>query len=316
MIPNFKTFAAAAIVVGAALAPQFAAAQDWPTRPIQIVVPFAAGGDTDYNARILAKYLEPELGVAMPVVNVNGAGGSLGARQVLDANPDGYTVLLFHTAMLVNSASGIADFSYRDLEVSAIVGREPGSVFVVHPASPWQTIDELMEDSAARPGAISLTTNIGATTYLIGSMINDAGAAFNFVDVGGSAERLTAVLGANVEVSQNPLGQVASYVEAGELRALATAAPQRSEVLPDVPTFTEMGYDVEFAYAYFFAFPPGTDPEIVAALSEAAGRVIEGNEDYEREIYETYHQEPIYLDRDDALAFLASEEEVINAYEF
>ena len=253
----------------------------------------------------------------MPVINVSGAGGSLGARQVLDSEPDGYTVLLFHTAMLVNTASGLADFSFHDLEVSAIVGREPGAVVVVSPSAPWQTLDELMQASADAPGSIDLTTNIGATTYLIGSMINQAGADFNFVDVGGSADRLTAVLGGNVDVSQNPLGQVAPYLEAGELRALATVALERSEALPEVLTFRERGYeDVGFQYAFFFAFPPGTDPEIVEALSDAAGRVVEGNEDYARELYETYLQVPFYLDTQAAIEYLTAEEEIINAFEF
>lgn len=294
-----------------------AKAADWPERPVQIVVPFNAGGDTDFNARLLAKYLEPEIGAAMPVVNVSGAGGSIGARQVLDADPDGYTVLLFHTAMLVNTASGLADFTFDDLEVSAIVGREPGAVMVVKADAPWQSLEELMKASADAPGSIDLTTNIGATTYLIGSMINKAGAAFNFVDVGGSSNRLTAVLGGNVDVSQNPLGQVAPYLKTGELRALATVALDRSDALPDVLTFREQGYaDVGFQYAFFFAFPPKTDPAVVAALSEAARKVIENNEDYRRELFDTYRQAPFYLNTSDAHDFLTLEAATINAFDF
>lgn len=309
--------AAAVLVPALMLVAPVANATDWPERAVQIVVPFNAGGDTDFNARLLAKYLEPELGVALPVLNVSGAGGSIGARQVLDADPDGHTVLLFHTAMLVNTASGLADFSFNDLEVSAIVGREPGAVLVVNADAPWQSLDELMEASSAEPGSIDLTTNIGATTYLIGSMINQAGAAFNFVDVGGSSNRLTAVLGGNVDVSQNPLGQVAPYLETGELRALATVAIERSDALPDVLTFREHGYeDVGFQYAFFFAFPPQTDPEIVAALAQAAGNVVQNNEDYQRELYDTYRQVPLYLNTADALEFLTAEEAIINAFEF
>lgn len=309
--------ASALLVPALLLAAPVAHATDWPERAVQIVVPFNAGGDTDFNARLLAKYLEPEIGVAMPVLNVSGAGGSIGARQVLDADPDGHTVLLFHTAMLVNTASGLADFSFNDLEVSAIVGREPGAVLVVNADAPWQSLDELMAASSADPGSIDLTTNIGATTYLIGSMINQAGAAFNFVDVGGSSNRLTAVLGGNVDVSQNPLGQVAPYLETGELRALATVAIERSDALPDVSTFREQGYDdVGFQYAFFFAFPPETDPAIVEALAQAAGNVVQGNEDYQRELYETYRQVPFYLNTADALEFLTAEEAVINAFEF
>lgn len=294
-----------------------AQAEPWPQKPVKIVVPFGAGGDTDFNARLLAKYLEPELGVSLPVINVSGAGGSIGARQVHDAKPDGQTVLFFHSAMLVNTASGLADFSFHDMEIAAIVGREPGGVIVVKADAPWKTIGDLMAASSADPGAIDLTTNIGATTYLIGSMINKAGGGFNFVDLGGSASRLTAVLGGNVDVSQNPLGQILPYVESGELRALATLAAAPNEDLPDVPTFSAAGYeDVQFQYVYFLAFPKKTDPAIVARLSGAAGKVVRGNEAYAQELKKSYRQEPFYLDSKEAAAFLLAEEKVINGFQF
>ncbi len=294
-----------------------AQAGDWPERPVKIIVPFGAGGDTDFNARLLAKYLEPKLGVSMPVVNVKGAGGSVGARQALEAKPDGYTVLLFHSAMLVNTASGIADFSFRDMEIAAIVGQEPGAIVVVKKEAPWKTINEAMAASKAKPGSINLTTNVGATTYLIGSMINKAGADFNFVDVGGSAKRLTAVLGGNVDISQNPLGQVLPYIKSGELRALATLANEPNPTIPDVPTFEKAGYpNVAFQYSFFFAFPKGTSPDIVSALSKAAGEIVEGNSDYSDELFKTYKQKAFYLNSSKAVEFLTVQEKVVNSFKF
>lgn len=292
-------------------------AEQWPQQPVKIVVPFNPGGDTDFNARLLAKYLEPELGTSMPVINVSGAGGSIGARQVYSADPDGQTVLFFHSAMLVNTASGIADFSFHDMDVVSIVGREPGGVIVVSKDAPWQSIDELMKASAADARSIDLTTNVGATTYLIGSLINNAGGDFNFVDVGGSSNRLTAVLGGNVDVSQNPLGQVLPYIESGELRALATVAREANEALPDVPTFVEAGYEgVQFQYVYFLAFPKGTDPAIIATLSTAAGKVISENQEYAQELKNIYRQEPHYLDTKEAIGFLSNEEKIIDGIKF
>ncbi len=311
----FKT--AIALFIALPMISNVAQAEQWPQQPVKIVVPFNPGGDTDFNARLLAKYLEPELGTSMPVINVSGAGGSIGARQVYSADPDGQTVLFFHSAMLVNTASGIADFSFHDMDVVSIVGREPGGVIVVNKDAPWQTIDELMEASAADAGSIDLTTNVGATTYLIGSLINNAGGDFNFVDVGGSSNRLTAVLGGNVDVSQNPLGQVLPYIESGELRALATVARKANSALPNVPTFVEKGYDeVQFQYAYFLAFPKGTDPTIIATLSAAAGKVISDNQEYAQELENVYRQEPYYLDTEEAINFLSKEEQIINGVEF
>lgn len=310
-----KLLALAAVAMISPAAGAAQAQEDWPQRPIQIVVPFNPGGDTDFNARMFAKYLEPELGVALPVINMDGAGGSVGARQVLTAEPDGQTVLFFHAAMLVNTASGIADFSFRDFEMAGVAGREPGGLIVVRGDSEWETMDELMEASTASPGSIDLTTNIGATTYLVGSLLNNAGGNFNFVDVGGSADRLTAVLGGNVDVSQNPVGQAKPYIDNGDLRALAITAAERSPALPDVPTLIEQGYDVEFQYDYFFLFPKGTDAAIVEEFSQAVQTVVE-NEEYAAEIQSTYFQEPHFLPPEEAIARLEQVEETVNSVEF
>ncbi len=304
--------AVAAFITGATQA------ADWPQKPVKIIVPFKAGGDTDFNARLLAKYLEPELGVSLPIINVAGAGGSIGARQVFNARPDGQTLLFFHSAMLVNTATGLAEFSFRDMTLAAIVGREPGGVIVVKDDAPWKSIEELMAASSAKPGSIDLTTNIGATTYLVGSMINKAaGGGFNFVDVGGSSNRLTAVLGGNVDVSQNPLGQVLPYLESGKLRALATLASEKNEALPGIPTFLDAGYaDVKFQSVYFMAFPKGTDPDVVAKLSSTAGKIIGENKAYAQELRDTYRQEPFYLCSEEAGSFLSREEKTINSFKF
>lgn len=319
MRTSIKTLAALAVsalgLVGAAGSGTAQSADNWPNGAVQIVVPFGAGGDTDYNARVLAKYLEPILDTTFPVVNVTGAGGSIGARQVLGAKPDGQTVLFFHSAMLVNTASGIADFSYEDFEMVGIAGREPGSLIVVNNDAPWQTMEELVEATKADPFGIDLTTNTGATTYLVGALLRNAGAEFNFVDVGGSAARLTAVLGGNVDVSQNPLGQVKTYVESGELRALATVAGSRSEALPDVPTLKELGYDVDFQYDYFFLFPKGTPEEIVSKFTAAVEKVTQ-DPAYAEEIGSTYFQTPRYLAPAAALERLNEVAETVDTVQF
>ena len=272
-----------------------AQAKDWPSRPIQVVVPFGAGGDTDFNARVLAKYLEPELGVPLPVVNITGAGGTVAARQVKDAKADGQTVLFFHTTFLSSQALGITDLTLDDYELVGIVAREDGNVIVVPAKAPYETMKELMAASAANPGKISLTTNTGAMTYLIGAQLNNAGAAFNFVDVGGAAGRLKAILGGNVDVSQNPVAQVKPYVDNGELRVLATMSAERMTSLPDVPTLMELGYDIELRVEYFFLFPKGTPAKVVETFSNALKNVVRENPKYAKEIKDAYWQVPFWL---------------------
>ncbi|WP_372836827.1 tripartite tricarboxylate transporter substrate-binding protein, partial [Puniceibacterium confluentis] len=194
--------------------------------------------------------------------NVTGAGGLIGARQAKDAAADGQSVLLFHTAMLENTASGLADFSWRDFELAGISGREPGGILVVKADAPWQSMSDLIDATKEDPGAFGLTPNTGATTYLVGALLNNTGAGFNFVDVGGSADRLAAVLGGNVDVSQNPLGQVKPYFDNRELRGLGSLSEARTAALPDAPTIAEQGYDVAFQYSYFYLFPKGTAQEV------------------------------------------------------
>jgi len=285
------------IAVGATLAfsANAALAAEWPDGPIQVVVPFGAGGDTDYNARVLSKYLEPILGSSMPVVNITGAGGTIAARQVMDANPDGQTVLFFNTSFLASTASGMADFSFEDFDMVGIAAQEPGAVISVNSSAPWDTMEELMEATKSDPGGIDLTANTGATTYLIGSQLNNAGAEFNFVDVGGAAGRLTAILGGNIDVSQNPIGQVLPYAENGDLKILASLASERTDVLPDVPTLTELGYDIELQLEYFYLFPKGVDPAVIDKFAAAIQQVVEEDEDYAGEIYDAYYQRPHWL---------------------
>lgn len=272
-----------------------AQAADWPNGPIQVMVPFGAGGDTDFNARILSKYLEPELGVALPAINMKGAGGTVAARYVKDAKPDGQTVLFHHTTFLTSTALGITDLSFKDFELVGIVAREDGNVIVVPSSSPYKTMKELMAASKANPNSIDLTANTGAMTYLIGAELNNAGGAFNFVNVGGAAGRLKAILGGNVDVSQNPVGQVKPYVDNGELRALATMSGERMASLPDVPTLKELGYDIELRVEYFYLFPKGTSPEIIKKFSAALQNVINGNKQYAQEIWKAYYQKPYWV---------------------
>lgn len=288
-----------AVTASAAIAAP-AMAQDWPDGPIQVVVPFGAGGDTDFNARVLSKYLEPKLGVSMPVVNITGAGGTIAARQVMGAEPDGQTVLFFNTSFLASTASQMVDFGFDDFEMVAIVAEEPGTVISVPADAPYSTMEELVAATQADPGSIDLTANTGATTYLVGQQLNNAGAEFNFVDVGGAAGRLTAILGGNVDVSQNPVGQVLPYAENGELKVLATLARERSDAMPDVPTLRELGYDIDLQLEYFYLFPEGTPQEAIDRFANALEEVVTQNEAYAEEIYEAYYQKPHFLDAEAA----------------
>lgn len=302
-----------AAVLGLSLVLSTSAHAAWPEKPIQIIVPYAAGGDSDFNARIYAKYLQPLLGKPLVVVNVAGAGGSVGGRRVKDAAPDGYTVLLWHEAMLVNSATGLIDFTFRDFEMVAMAAQEPGTMLCVGKDTPWKTFKDLMADSKARPKKVSFAGNLGGTTYLVAQLLNKEGADFNIVDHGGTAPRVKALLGGHVDIIPNPVGSVISYINNGDFKALATTRTTRHPKLPNVPTVRELGYNVDFQYRYTFYFPKGTPKEIVNKLAAAVKQVATTNKEYAAEIDKAYLQQPYFLDAAAARKDLESMDKVIRS---
>ncbi len=286
---------------------------EWPERPIQIVVPYKAGGDSDFNARVYAKYLQPELGESLAVVNVAGGGGGIGARKVKEAKPDGYTVLLWHEAMLVNSATGLIDFTFRDFEMVGMAAQEPGTMLCVNKDAKWQTFDSLMKDSAANPGKVTFAASIGGTTYLMAQLLNKEGASFNIVDHGGTNPRVTALLGGHVDLIPNPVGSVISYINSGDFRALATTRATRHPKLPEVKTLQELGYNVTFQYRYFFMFPKGTPESIVNKFAAAVKKVASTNKEYAAEIEKAYLQTPYYLSAADTLKELEAQDKIVRS---
>jgi tripartite-type tricarboxylate transporter receptor subunit TctC len=274
-------------------------ADDWPQRPIQIIVPYAPGGDSDFNARLYAKYLTPILGKSLAVVNVAAASGSIALRRVKDANPDGYTVFFGNGSNFELSQSvGLIDFSYEAFEVACIAGREPGHYVAVKGDSPWKTLQELVEDSKKNPGKIILSSSFGGTAYLVGALLNKNGAEFNIVTPsGGSSERLTALLGGHIHVAPSTAVVIKDYLASGQLRALGGLPPKRSRYLPDVPTIAEAGYPFSYQYYYVFAFPKGTPKAIVEKFAAAAEKVTT-NQEYAEAIGKSFYMD-VFFERDE-----------------
>ena len=165
---------------------------EWPKKDIQIICPFAAGGDTDFTARTFAQYLTDELGVKVVVVNTDGNGGATGARAAKDANNDGYSMLFGSSAFLTNQLSGAVDFGFDVFEFCAIAGKGAGNVICVNKNLGVSTFEELVAYSKEHPGTLKLTANTGATTQAVALMIKDAGVDANIVDSGGSSDRIAA----------------------------------------------------------------------------------------------------------------------------
>jgi len=301
----------ATVVMFVIVSVSFAADAAWPEKPVTIVVPFGAGGDSDFNARILGKYLSKELGVTFVVENIGGSGGTIGSTAVKDADPDGYTILQNHNALMISKASAISDFGLEAFELVGITAANPGDVIAVNAATGITTMKELVEASNANK--MTVATNIGATTQVSSFMLGEH-ANVTQVDVGAVADKVIALLGGQVDIIIGPYGNIAPYVESGDMSILGVTAKERAEMFPEVPTCIEQGYDIYFPTRFFFALPKGTDQVIVDKLAAALEKIITTNEEYAKEIGDAYYEIPTWIPASEAVAVYDEISDLINRY--
>lgn len=249
----------------------------WPEKTVTIVVPAAAGGDTDSYGRLFAAYLEEELGQTFVVSNVAGGGCSIGAQQVLDSEPDGYTIGIGPAGNeILNTMSGLVEFTYADF-ANACIPVTDTSNMIVAPASKFEGVSfaDVMADLAENPRSYSFGTEVGTLGLLAPAALQSvSGCEFNMVDVGGLAARVTAILGEQVDFTLAPYASAAPYLESGDMVAMAMFSETRHPALPDVPTLLELGFEgVDFDKAFIMQFAPGTPTEIVDKFNEAVKNI-------------------------------------------
>ncbi len=286
----------------------------YPTKPIQVVVPAGAGGDTDLNCRLLGKYLEKELGQSIVTVNVGGAGGSLGTKKVKDAQPDGYTALFFHPGMLLNKVLGLVDYSFPDYEVAANAVLDETNIFAANANAKFNNVAELVKILKEKPKSVSFATEIGSFTHLHALAFQDAaGVEMNIVDVGGAAAKTAALKGGQIDIIGTQYGLVKDYIKKGDFKAVGVLSDKRNQAFPDVPTFKELGYDVSFTKFFFYSFPKGTPKDVVDAFSAAVKKVT-SNPDYQKDAFNTLLVNAAYMNPQDTVTFLTQEEAKYKKY--
>lgn len=287
---------------------------EWPAKAINLVVPWSAGGDTDFHARTLGQYLEAELGVAVNVVNTTGGGGSVASTEVKNSTPDGYTFLAFDSAIALNQASGITDFGAEAFDAVAVIGKSCGEFLVTQGDAPYDTITEMIEYTKAHPGEVIMAANTGATSYYAATKLTEQGADLNIVNSGSSSERVAALLGNQINLSVNAYGVIGQYIETGDLKILGCLATERSETYADIPTAIDQGVDCSYDLIYNLLAPKGTDPAVVEKMSSACRKIVEENPDFAEAILTSYGETPYYMDAEDAAAFLKEESDMYMAY--
>ena len=264
-----KTLMAGAAALAAVLAsfPTSASAQ-YPERPVKMIVPWAAGGDTDNIFRPFAVEFQKHLGQPVVIANVGGASGTVGAREAKNSPPDGYTVYAVHDYIHLTFYAGISDTKYSDFEPICLVAATP-SVLTASAKTPWKSWKELAEDAKKRPGEISVGATLGSTSHIFPALVEKAaGLKFKYVSYDGLAPRMNALLGGHINLTDSNLTQKGK-VDAGLLRFIAIASEKRDPETPDVPTLKELGMDIVYEVVRGVLVPKGTPAPIRAKLEDA-----------------------------------------------
>lgn len=255
-----------------------AAAQTYPTRPVNLVVPFPAGGTTDALARALGQELAKSLGQPVVVENKPGAGATLGADYVAKATPDGYTLLMgaVHHTIATSVYRNLQYDFQKDFAPVTTVALVP-NILVVNPKVPAQNVEELLVLARKTPGKMTFGSNgVGTGQHLIGAQFQKAGdVTLLHVPYKGSGPLTTDLLGGQIDMSFDTITPVLPHVKSGKLRALAVTTDQRSAALPDVPTLAEAGLKGFNMGTWFGVLAPaGTPPDVVARLNTEMVKVI------------------------------------------
>jgi tripartite-type tricarboxylate transporter receptor subunit TctC len=268
-----RTVTRLAALAALALSAAPAAAQTWPTRPISLIVPFAAGGGTDAFARPLAQQLDNQLKMRVIVDNRAGAGGNTGAATAAKAEPDGYTFFVGATHHTI-APSIYPNLTYdleKDFVPIGMVSQVP-HVVVVHPQKvKAKTLAELIADAKANPGKLNYASAGGGTAHHLAGEMFKLLTKTNIVHVPyrGAGPAMQDLIAGQVDMAFDGLGSSAAQIQGGQIRALAVAAPARVKAFPDIPTAAEAGvpgYEVSTFYALWA--PKNTPPEIVERMKK------------------------------------------------
>ena len=264
--------------IALALCASAAAAQQYPNRPIRLVVPFPAGGPNDIIGRLVAQKLGDALGQQMVVDNRAGAGGNIGTDLVAKASPDGYTLLSGGMGSLIMNPiiDKVPYDTLRDFAPVILMASAP-NVLVTHPSLPVRDVKGLIALARAHPGQLNYGSGgVGSTPHLSGALFNSmTGVNIVHVPYKGNAPAITDLLGGQVQLAYLGIPPVQPHIQSGKLKALAVTSARRSATLPQIPTIAESGVPgYELSPWYGILAPAGTPTDIVMKLNAAIAKIV------------------------------------------
>ena len=254
---------------------------DFPKKNIDLIITWTAGSGTDIAGRLYAKYAEEELGTTINVLNVAGGGGAVGFVQAATAEPNGYTAALLTYDILSVEAQGLAPVSYKDFKMINKFSVQP-TALIVRKDLGWNSIEEYKNAALANPGEIDVAVNgEGAVWHQAGILADrEMGIKTNYIPYNGSSEQIAALLGGHVDATYISYTSALQHIEEGTLVALGVMTEERVELIPEVPTFVESGYDAVLNSWRGIAVPKDTPDDVANILREAFKKAYD-NEEYQ-----------------------------------
>jgi tripartite-type tricarboxylate transporter receptor subunit TctC len=303
---NFTRRALAALLIAASTASLAA----YPEKPIRVVIGFPAGGPLDQHARLLSEKLQAVLGQPVLIDYKAGAGGTVGAAEVMKAAPDGYTLMLANTGVMVINPALYSKLAYqttRDFTPIARTAMQPLAL-LVNPKLPVSSLKEFMDYTRTRPGQVNYgSAGNGGISHLVPEMFKSATGLFMVhIPYRGSAPAFTDLMGGQVQFMAESIPQAANYHKQGRVKALAVTSKERNPALPDTPTVIESGIQgFEVVGFYGFLAPAGLPKDVAAKLSDAFKQVMTSPDIRAKMVAQG--ADPAFLGSEDFAKFLAAE---------
>lgn len=243
----------------------------FPSRPVELVVPFQAGGGTDAVARSFAEAARKHMPQSVIVVNKAGASGAVGWQDVMNAKPDGYRLAVVTVELAILPHLGVAKFNADDLQPIARLNADPAAI-TVRADAPWNTVEEFLAAARKNPGKLGVgNAGPGSIWHLAASALEDkTGTKFSHVPFQGAAPAVLALLGGHIDAVAVSPAEVTTYVQGGKLKMLGVMADQRVKGFEKVPTLKERNIDLSIGTWRGLAAPKNTPPEVVAYLKKVA----------------------------------------------